>query len=256
MYDMTVEEMRNALTEMKTVIVPIGVVEQHGYHLPLSVDIVCAEDVAKLVSAKTGCFVAPTVQYCFSGGMLPGTINVSPQAYSLTLIDILRSLVVQGFKNIILMLGHGGTENTQATKDAALMFQRLSPCVDGICVSVCGYADFSATCMSAFKEGDFHAGKFETSVMMHLRPEMVKMDRAKLDAPDFVKRMCTDPDAYLVQTKAVEHESVIPKQVQSPEMSVGVMGDWHGASAEYGKVIVDESIVGLCDLIEKMEARL
>jgi creatinine amidohydrolase len=256
MYNMTVEDVRNGLQEMRTIIIPIGVVEQHGYHLPLSVDIVSAEDIARLISERTGCFVAPTVQYCFSGGMLPGTINLSPQVYSLTLIDICRSLVVQGFKNIVFLLGHGGTENTQATKDAALMFQRLSPQIEGVCISVFSYGDFSPTCLEAFNEGDFHAGKFETSVMLHLRPEMVKMNRAKLDASDFVARMRTDPDAYLVQVRAIDSEFVIPKQTQSPEMNVGVMGDFAGATAEYGKVIVDEAVAGISAMIEKLEARL
>lgn len=200
--------------------------------------------------------MAPAVQYCFSGGMLPGTINVSPQAYSLTLIDICRSLVVQGFKNVVLLLGHGGTENTQATKDAALMFQRLSPDIEGICVSVLSYGDLSSTCLAAFNEGDFHAGRFETSVMLYLRPEMVKMDRAKLDAKDFVARMRTDPDAYLVQQKAIDNEFVIPKQTQSAEMSVGVMGDFAGSSAEFGKTIIDESVAGISAMIEELEARL
>jgi creatinine amidohydrolase len=256
MFNMTVEEVRNGLNEMKTIIVPVGVVEQHGYHMPLSVDIHNAVEIARMTSERTGCFVAPCVQYSFSGGMLPGTINISPQTFSLVIMDICRSLVVQGFKNIVFVLGHGATENTQAAKDAALMFQRLNPEIEGVCLAVVSALEFSPTCAAAFKDGDFHAGGFETSLMLYWKPEMVKMDKAALDAPDFVERMRTDQDAYLSITKPIDSECVVPKMVQSAEMQVGVMGDYTIANAEYGRKMAEESADGLADLIAKMEARL
>jgi len=105
---MTVEEVRDGLKETRTVILPVGCVEQHGYHLPLSVDIHNAVEIALRASAQTGCFVAPALSYSFSGGMLPGTINISPQAFSLVLMEICHSLIGQGFGDVAILLGHGG----------------------------------------------------------------------------------------------------------------------------------------------------
>lgn len=256
MFNMTVKDVRDGLKEMRTVVVPIGVVEQHGYHLPLSVDIHNSVEIATRASERTGVFVAPALHYCFSGGTLPGTINLSPQVFSLVLMDIMRSLSAQGFANIIVLLGHGGTENTQAAKDAALDFQRLDPNLGDVAVCVVPFWELSPTYMKSFDERDFHAGRYETSMMLHWKPELVRMDEAALDAPDFVERMRSDPDAYLNKHKAIDSDFVMPKLTQSSEMSVGVMGDFEGANAELGKRIADECASALAELITKLEARL
>ena len=79
---MTVKDVEEGLRETQTVILPVGCVEQHGWHLPLSTDIHNAYEIAKRISAVTGCFVAPTMPYSYSGGSLPGTINIAPQTVS------------------------------------------------------------------------------------------------------------------------------------------------------------------------------
>ena len=256
MFNMTVNEVREGLEDMKTVIVPVGVVEQHGYHLPLSVDIHNAMEIASRASEASGCFVAPCVHYSFSGGTLPGTINISPQTFSLVLMDICRSLVSQGFENIIILLGHGGAENTQAAKDAAAMFQRLSLDMTGVCLAVVPFWELSPTYMKSFDERDFHAGKYETSMMLYWKPELVKMDRATLDSEDLVARMRLDPGAFLCGHKDIDDDFVIPRLVQHPDMRVGVMGNYEGANAELGQVIALECAQHLAALIIKMESRL
>lgn len=252
MFNMTVEEVREGLKEMKTVILPVGCTEQHGYHLPLSVDIHNATELSRMASELCGCFVAPTVNYSFSGGMLPGTTNVSPQVYSAYLMDIFMSFVTQGFENIVVFLGHGGTENTKATYDAAENFQRLRPNMEGVSVSVTSF-DLSPTCNEAFRESDFHAAKFETSLMMFWKPELIHMDRAIRDEESFAELMRTDPDAYLSKTKKIDDPHVIPHLKQRPEMQVGVMGIIDGANPEYGKKIADEIAAALAELVNKLE---
>ncbi len=256
MSEMTVKQVREGLVEMKTVVLPVGVVEQHGYHLPLSVDIHNAVEIAVRASETSGCFVAPPVNYSFSGGTLPGTINISPQVFSLVLMDICRSLVLQGFKNIAILLGHGGTENTQAAKDAAIMFQRLSPDATDVCLAVVPFWELSPTYMKSFDERDFHAGKYETSMMLYWKPELVKMDKAALDSEDLVARMRLDPGAYLCGHKDIDDDFVIPRVVQHPDIQVGVMGNYEGANAELGRVIALECAEHLAALIIKMESRL
>lgn len=255
MHDMTVREIREGLKEMKTIIVPIAVVEQHGYHLPVSVDIHNAVELARRASDLSGCFVAPPLNYSFSGGMLPGTINISPQVVSLIVMDICTSLENQGFRNILLLLGHGGTENTKAIRDAAENFQRLHPKMEGITVSVVPFWELSPTYMKSFEERDYHAGFYETSMMLYWKPELVKMDAAKFDSPEILSMMRNDPDAYVVRTREVDSEFVIPRMVQHSEIEVGVMGDYTGANAEVGKRIADECAAGLAALVEKLEKR-
>lgn len=255
MYNMTVKEVREGLKEMKTVVVPVGVVEQHGYHLPLSTDIFNAQEIAVRASALSGCFVAPTMHYSFSGGTLPGTINVSPQVVSLVLMDIFRSLVAQGFKNIVVLLGHGGSENIVAVKDAATNFQRLDPSLEDICITMVPFWEMSKSYMKSFEEGDYHAGKYETSMMLFWQPQLVQMDHVAVDSKELLERMRTDPDAYAGQHKAIDSVYVVPKLVQNPEIEVGVMGDPFSPSVELGKAIAEECSSGLAALVKQLEER-
>ena len=256
MYNMTVREVRAGLKEMKTVIVPIGCTEQHGYHLPLSVDILNAQEIAERASALSGCFVTPTIPYSFSGGTLPGTINLNPHTVSLVLTDIFRSLVEQGFANIIVLLGHGGSENTRAVSDAASNFQRLNASLEGVCILIVPFWEVSPAYMKAFDEGDYHAGKYETSMMLYWRPDLVQMDQTTLDDKELADLMRSDPDAYARKIKAIDSEFVSPKLVQNPAIEVGVMGDPFSATAELGKTIAEQSSQGIAALVEKLEGRL
>lgn len=255
MFNMTVREMRIGLREMQTVIVPLGVVEQHGYHLPLGTDSLHAERIAEEVSAKVGCFVAPTLHYSFSGGMLPGTINLSPQVFSLVIMDICSSLAAQGFRNIVLLQGHGGTECSKAVQDAADMFLRLRTETNGVTVAVVPFWELSPTFMQCFAEGDYHAGKYETSLVLHWHPELVKMDQARLDEPEMAERLRSDPNSFLSGVRLVDSQFVVPKLIQTPEMHVGVMGDYEGASSEIGSRVAEEAVTGLAALVDQLEYR-
>ncbi len=252
MYTMTVPEVREALKVMKTVIVPIGVVEQHGYHLPLCTDIVHAQELARLASEATGCFVAPPVHYSFSGGTLPGTINISPETVAQVLKDILASLADQGFQNMILLLGHCGSENTQAAKTAAENFLKMHPLGAKTNVLVVPFFLLSATYQGAFDEGDYHAGRYETSMMLHWRPEWVHMDRAVLDAPEDLKRAAEEGKPQAPGGLAGKY--AIPRMKYPPSIKVGVSGDFHGSNEEFGKVLIDETVAALVTMVNELEA--
>lgn len=253
MYDMTVKEVLDGLEQTRTVILPVGIVEQHGYHLPLSVDIHNAQQIAIRTSQVTGCFVAPTVHYNFSGGTLPGTINISPAVFSLLLCEIMQSLQMQGFRTIIILLGHGGTESIAAARDAADYFQRLRPEADGLTVHLVPFWELSETYMKSFEEHDYHAGKYETSMMLYWKPELVKMDQAKLDDPDELEKARADQDAYAKKSERTQSRYEVARITQNPALKVGVFGDYHGSSAQFGKQICDECVASLSALVEELK---
>ncbi|MBP6963625.1 MAG: creatininase family protein [Armatimonadetes bacterium] len=253
MLNMTVEEIREGLEQTRTVVLPVGICEQHGYHLPVSVDLHNASEIAHRTSEKTGCFVAPPLPYNFSGGMLPGTINISPQVFGILLMDILQSLTLQGFRQLIILLGHGGSESVAAAKDAAEQFQRLRPEMPGVTVSVVPFWELSPTYMEWFARGDYHAGMAETSLMLFWKPELVNMDEAVYDDDEILTVMRADPDAYARKLKSVDTAFVVPRIAQDPRVKVGVMGFFDGANAELGHRIADECIAGLADLIAELE---
>jgi creatinine amidohydrolase len=253
MEQMTVKEVREGLLENKTVIVPVGCLEQHGYHLPLNTDIVIPYEVAKATSERTGCFVAAPVTYSFSGGTLPGTTDVTPQVYSLVLQDICQSLCKQGFINIVVLLGHGGTENRKATYDAIDMFLRRSSYGEEVAVAVLRSSDIFPSGVAEVKKGDFHAGFVETSLMLYLRPELVRSQIA-MDEPKLAQLMRTDQDAYQVKKKVVDEDYIIPRITQNPAIKVGVMGYPEKATAEIGKKFFEERVTNCSAIINKLSA--
>lgn len=255
---MTVEEMREALKQTKTAILPVGVIEQHGYHLPLYVDVYNAYEIAKRVSPIAGCLVAPPVAYSFSGGTLPGTTDISPQLLSLLLMDICRSLANQGIENIVILLGHGGSENQKATYDAADMFFRRNPHYRYVKLALVPFTELSPSVQGAFEKKDFHAGQLETSLMLYWHPEEVR-DRSKwvTDSPELMELFRRDQDAYQVREKPVDHELVCPVITQHPDIEVGVMcgvEDLLNSNAEYGRKVAEECVENLVELIRKLEA--
>lgn len=252
---MTVREMEEALSKTKTVILPLGVIEQHGYHLPLNTDVYNCYEIAKRVAPIAGCVVAPPIPYSFSGGELLGTTDISPQTLSLVLMDIIKSLANQGFVNIIVLLGHGGSENQTAALDAADMFYRRNKRYRDIRIATVTFTDLTPSVQQAFAEKDFHAGYLETSLMLYWRPELVRPRELWVtDSEELMAVFRIDQDAYQVRRKLVDDQYVVPIVTQNEAIRVGVMGDPSKASAEYGEKVATEAVERLVALIRKLES--
>ncbi|NPV07098.1 MAG: creatininase family protein [Anaerolineae bacterium] len=251
---MTVREMREALSKTRTVILPMGVIEQHGYHLPLNTDVYNCYEIAKRVAPVAGCVVAPPIMYSFSGGELPGTTDISPQTLSLLTMDIIKSLANQGFRNIIILLGHGGSENQQAALDAADMFYRRNVRYRDVRLATVTFTDLTPSVKECFAAKDFHAGYLETSLMLYWHPELVRPKELWVtDTPELMDLFRRDQDAYQTRTKLVNHPLVVPIVTQNPDTKVGVMGDPSNANAEFGRKVCQEAVAGLVELIRTME---
>jgi creatinine amidohydrolase len=250
---MTVREVRSYLEERPSVILPLGIVEQHGYHLPLCTDSLVAGGVALRVGTRTGMLVAPTINMAFSGGQLPGTINVNPNVVGLMVSEVLRSLVAQGFRNIFIMLGHGGSENFRALDNTVKMLLRDDPAFEKVMLVMAPVWKFSPIWEQSFKERDWHAGWAETSAVLALAPELVQLNHLETDEPRLLAEMREHPDNYQYARKPVEHEFVVPRMAQRPEIKVGVMGDPARASAELGKRMIAESVETASRLFTDLE---
>jgi creatinine amidohydrolase len=258
MENMTVRMVREYLERKKSIIVPIGSIEQHGYHLPLRTDTVIAERIAWQIGTRTDMLVAPAVQTTFSGGGLPGTLNISPSVMSLLVSDLLLSLVSQGFGSIYLFLCHGGSENLRALTEALKMLLRSNPAFEHVLIALLPVWRFGrkdSGWMHAFKEGDWHAGWLETSIMLAVAPELVRPDEVELDTPELLKLQKEHPDNYQRAEKIVDDEFVVPRLTQRPDIKVGVMGDPEKASGELGREIVREIVEAAAERITGLEAK-
>jgi creatinine amidohydrolase len=254
--EMTVNEVRDTLKTLRTVIIPVGVVEQHGYHLPLCVDIHNCQEVALRAGDRLNAIVAPTVPYCYSGGELPGTINISPSVFSLYLGDICTELVRMGFEKIVVLLGHAGTDNRVALKSTLQMFLKRNA-APNVSISLVEVWNLSPTWLSYFKmepEHDFHAGEVETSLMLYWHPEQVR-PRIVMDDPETSRMMRSDQDWFEISEKAIDHPFVVPHVYQRKEIEVGVMGFPERADRALGEKVCSEMVEGLVEFIDFINAR-
>ncbi len=165
------------------VILPVGAVEQHGPHLPLLVDAIQVEAIAHAASARTGVPVAPTFTYSSSQGhstLFPGTMALSPTTTTTALAELCDWLVNAGFRKLLVLNGHVGNGGPiwnaldiaqfRLPRDVQLhgmSWWDLTPELWKLVTSDCPEADWL-----------FHANWGETSLMLHLRPDLVRMDRA------------------------------------------------------------------------------
>ena len=241
MAEMSLDDVRNYLKTNQTIIFPYGVVEQHGHHLPLSTDIHNAEMLSELIAEGLGCMIAPTLNYCFSGGMLPGTINVKPNHFSALVTDIMESLTVQGFRNIIIVPGHGGSESLENLRESLRIAKWMNPYLHQTNIFLITFEDYSPLAHHAvFEDHDFHSGKLETSMMLAYRPDLVHMEKIAMDPPEVAERLREDPDSYQARVFRTKMPEEIATTSQRADVNVGVMGHPEDADAEFGKAVLQE----------------
>ncbi|MBT0772434.1 creatininase family protein [Kineosporia sp. J2-2] len=161
------------------VIIPVGAVEQHGPHLPLAVDTLICQAVAEGVSALTGVPTLPPVTYGVSGshGDFPGTVALRPETMIAVMEDLIDSLHASGVRQFVLLNGHIWNNGSLDVTAEKLRVRHPDSRVRALGY-VTMYPGPEVNGRVQFGRGLMHANFFETSVMLHLHPDLVHMDRA------------------------------------------------------------------------------
>ncbi len=220
----------------RTLVVPIGSVEQHGPHLPISTDVRVAEAVAAgLHDRDPDLVLAPALAYGAAGEHegFPGTVSLGNEALYTVLLEYGRS-ACRWASRLLFVNGHGGNVATLVSAVTRLRYEGRDaawlPCVPVTGPGV---------------PADVHAGRVETSLMLALAPDLVRPDAAAPGAtaplPELLERMRTGGVAAV-----------------SPN---GVLGDPTGASADEGRRLLDGMHVAAAAAVhrwtpERREGRL
>jgi len=167
-----------------TVLVPFGSLEPHGV-IPNGTDSLAPEAMARDIAARVDALIAPTLNYGVTEAMkaYPGAVSISAEAYAPFAEAVLDNLALQGFKNIIVLNGHGGNTavlNASATKVANARRVRV------LVVNWWTLADDITK--AVFKQNGGHAGNNETAyvqaiVPQHVHPERYRPEMAEPNAP-------------------------------------------------------------------------
>lgn len=176
---LTAPEAAEQVARSDAIIIPFGATEQHGPHMAMCVDTDIVLHVALGVSAATGVAVAPVVTYGVSAshGAFPGTVGVRPETMIAVVEDIVADLHRRGIRQFVLLNGHAW--NHGALDVSA---EKLRTRYDDVRVRSLAYAtaypgaEIDGRCDRG--RSLMHANYFETSVMLHIHPEAVHMDRA------------------------------------------------------------------------------
>jgi len=239
--EMTPDEIAAGLKATDTVVIPIGSVEQHGPHLPVATDTLIPIRVAELVAEKAKVLVAPPVFYGNSLSMMgmEGVFTITPETLASLLLDLCRSFVRHGFKNIVFINGHGG--NTQVL---SFIGQKARIETGAHIVRIDWWVIATEEISKICKKEVEHADEGETSVMLACRPDLVDMNKA-------VKDNLHDE---LVQALTGGKPKNMPF-VAAPFTSwskTGVIGDATKASREKGEKILKAVVDNITNFLQQL----
>lgn len=197
MAEMTWMEWRERVAEGAPILLPVGSTEQHGPHLPLGTDVYIPNDICARMARDLRAVIAPAIPYGYksqpkSGGGqgFAGTTSLDAHTLALVIRDVVRDLGLHGARRVVLINGH--FENTWPIVEGLDLAQRelKRDGVNDMVLLRLDLGDFirPKTLDRVFPAGFpgaelEHAALMETSVMMHLEPHLVRMERIPTHGP-------------------------------------------------------------------------
>ena len=226
-----------------TCILPIGILEKHGPHAPIGSDLIHVREWAARATKKEYAVVFPDYFYgqINEARHQPGTFSLPPTVVWDLLDATCTEIARNGFKKIVIINGHGGNPNllqyfvqTQLDKKRDYAVYFFTPGRDS------AYNAKVKNIRKSDPAGDSHAGENETSTLLYLRPELVKMDSAKIESGENLKRLAI-PNVYT----AIWWYSSYPNHYA---------GEGNVATANLGKVITDNTVASLAQALKAIKA--
>jgi creatinine amidohydrolase len=228
--------------ERALVIVPTGAIEQHGHHLPVGVDAILGqawlENVLPRLGPGSPVFVAPPLTYGKSNehAAFPGTLSLSASTFRRLLLAVAAQLKALGFRQLAVLNTHGGNS-------AVLVYSlREIQTTLGLRAGVLGWPYKPEQTAQEAANG-FHAGEWETSLMLAVAGELVDMSKA----------VCEYPAQLSAQGELRPESAPATFSWTTEDVSKsGVMGDATSATAEKGRRWLDAQSNALARRIEQL----
>ncbi|MEA5447124.1 creatininase family protein [Leptolyngbya sp. CCNP1308] len=215
--------------ENVVIVQPMGAIEQHGPHLPLAVDsVICTTVLGKALAqldAAVPVYSLPPLYYGKSNEHwhFPGTITLSAETLLKIIHDVAESLYRAGFRKLVLLNAHGG--QPQVLEIAARDLHQIHGDLMVFPLFVWAVPNCAGTLLTPKEmELGIHAGDAETSLMLSILPDQVRMERATAEFPQNLPT-----ESWLTM------EGALPFAWVTRDLSAsGVLGDPTVATAEKG----------------------
>jgi creatinine amidohydrolase len=249
--EFTWPEIRDAVAQNRVAVLPVGTVEQHGPHLPLSTDVVTSTEMSRRAVERLSkeAVLMPSVYYSFNEHHMdfPGTIAIEGETIVRYVTDIGKSLAHHGFRKILLVNGHGS--NVPFLDVAA---RNITNKTDAICAMVSWWSLIPRELLKELRESEFpggmaHGCELETSVLLYLCGELVQFDKAKRD----INFQPTEFFYWDLQSPS----PVFFQEWFSRYSKTGTVGDPTKATKEKGEKFVSAVVERMVALLKEFRAR-
>ncbi len=251
--DLRASDFDTAVTEDSIFVLPVGAVEQHGPHLPFNTDLLiaqaCAEAVISAVGDELDLWLMEPLAYTKSNehAGTPGTVWLGPETMMRIMEDIGRSVAATPVRKLALLNGHGGNSSLLNVAcrelrlnhglETFLLHPSLPPDQGG------GDSDTGDKHAAGELGMGIHAGFAETSLMCHLRPDLVRMDLAKRNVPD-----------HLADNDHVRFGGAVTFGWLAADFGPsGTIGDPTGANAEVGSQLFKQAVEQLAEAFSEIK---
>lgn len=178
MKNLTWKDFESCRTADKVALIPVGSMEQHGYHAPLGTDLYIAEELAALAKGHPKAILLPSVPVGVSDYHrdFPGSLWVKPGVLKRYVADIIESLLFHGICRIVVVNGHGGNREPlkEMARELELKHEKIKIIV---------WTWFESIEEQIIRQYGFrpplHADEAETGMLLALRPESVQMNECR-----------------------------------------------------------------------------
>jgi creatinine amidohydrolase len=235
--EMSWTEFDAAVKKSPLAIIPTGAVEVYGPHLPLGSDIIVVEEIAKRLSDATGALIAPSMNVGESRILtkFPGTMTVSEEHFKGYLEDICESLRSWGIRKFLFITGHAG--NVPMVSSICKTYKMRYPEIQTAQIDWWRFVGVNSG--DALEHEGYmahgHASECATSIMLHLRPELVNMNAAvRYELPEAQANLYPD----ILQYFSIDEKT-----------KSGVIGDAVCASAEKGELVIGRCMERLTSFV-------
>ncbi len=216
--------------------------EQHGHHLPFLTDTMETDEIVRRLDSRLPddvvCLPTQWLGYSHHHRRYPGSLTATSDTHINLVVETIGCLIESGLPNVLVINGHGGNKANLRVALQKLKERYPDARVYGVC-----WWDVAGERMEALKEagprGSGHGGETETSMMMAIRPELVKTDRLQRDG----RRPESEFGSRVMQFRRLDEVT-----------ERGIMGDPTIATAEKGERMIQAMVDALAEVVGDIQS--